>query len=317
MNKKGLKKNLIFALIIFVGILIFNTPIVKADSPVSYYISNNEAKNEREYWGYWTKGITESKPIKVKKGDTITVNVILNSGDFAHILRKGTSTVRWDAKAFELMPNSSGKYAGDFTVSDIKNVTVLEEESVSAHSDNYDGSMQNRILGSYSVSYKGTDRQIYEPNEADNTDAVIKEGVNKLYQLKFKVKEDISDGIYSIFTLSGVENMFYYDFADADNWDEGNVIYYQLGDTKKENNNDNIDNVSKNNSHEKENVSDSNTQQKDNNIVDSCDNDRLILYVLVGVVVVLLIIIIMLLVASRKHNKKNNSSLETINQNNQ
>ena len=232
MNKE-LKKCSLF--LVFIAIMLINISVVKADAPLNYYISNQEAKFEREYWGYWTEGITKSTPIKVKKGDTITVTVMLNNWpeDKRDMqLYKGNSTIRFDAGAFSPVEVSKEEYS-DFSISNIKNIIGSTVEVVTE--TNYDGSIQNRKLGSFSVSYTYLDDDI-EPcgdescNRIENyneSTAIIKPGLNKLYQIKFKVRDDVKDGIYSIFTLSGDENTVNY--SEGTIWDEGNVIYYQVG----------------------------------------------------------------------------------------
>ena len=185
-----MKKNNIIFIMIFVLIAFVFIPVVKADGPIMFYITTEKENYEKNYGAYWTSGITNSNVINVKRGDIVNVVVAIDNWPdeyVAYTLHSGKSTIKWDCDAFELQP-VNGKYF-DMSISDFDTIQATH------YSDNdpnryiggvtYDGTVLNHRYLPYTVSFEANDE-------------VIKQGVNKVIQYKFKVKSDVSDGIYSI-----------------------------------------------------------------------------------------------------------------------
>ena len=308
-----MRKNLKYfnLILVFIIAMINNISIVKADAPLKYYISNQEAKYERNYWGYWNSGITKSTPIKVKRGDTITITVMFDNWPDAHYdmqLYSGKSTIRFDAGVFSPLKISQEEYS-DFSMSDIKDIVGSLDEAVLE--DNYDGSIQNRKLGSLAVSYNYYDKNSetcgdeschYDYSEST---ATIKPGLNKLYQIKFKVLDDAKDGIYSIFTLSGEENKVSY--SEGWVWDEGNVIYYQIGNDAS-----NVGSTPTTTEKPSENAIPTNTPEskiQEDNPINATNIYMYLLVFLSGAILVIICIIVAI-----KFKSKKSPSIEEINQ---
>ena len=215
-------KNRIQYVLIIMFFVLISAPVVKADAPIKFYITTQNAKYEKDYGAYWTDGIKNSPIIKVDRGDTIDIVVAIDSWSDNYdefTLQNGKSTIKWDCDAFELL-SKNGKYH------DISNSNFKTIKATSYYSDN-----PNNYIGG--VTYDGTTlNRKYLPYtvEFETSDDIIKKGINKVLQYHFRVKSGISDGIYSIKAVNGDENYVNYN----DGWDVGlddDIIYFQVGES--------------------------------------------------------------------------------------
>lgn len=142
-----------------------------------------------------------SMPTQVSRGDIITVKIFLkNAKDF--YVSRIDEIIRWDKSAFELVENN-GKY-------------II----------NFDG---NILAGSSLFSFESSAINAwfqFDSSIAINTDSKL------LAELKFKVKDDVKDGIYSIIKDSS-SNISISDGTDYNNLSGStDTLKYQVGKTK-------------------------------------------------------------------------------------
>ena len=161
---------------------------VKADwSP---YLLTKDKDNNSYYY--------DRMPTEVKKGDIITVKVSFLSGEHNAKINEGRYYIGWDEKAFEIV-ETDGRYY------------TLKNENIEVTQDTLDRNNK------YSIWFEGDDTTY---NSYYNGSGI------PLFEFKFRVLDNVKDGIYEIYQTEGEGSL---SLDDAYLTAYENILRYQVG----------------------------------------------------------------------------------------